>query len=197
MSKSSNRKPPAAHLAVRVPAVTAADTAPVAVTAVLAAKAAPVDLAGPADAPAASANTSARKKSANSASRNQARPQHRAHALRRQRLRHARSAPGNRRWRRARARDASRSRAARSARGACSPRAGATSNRSAQDLIFWSAGAQLPLLGCEHGSILKRSTATAATAHVAAADFRGHIRCRGRASARPASPRSRFRNRSK
>src|SRR6266404_150855 len=40
MSKSSNRKPPAAHLAVRVPAVTAAvtaaDTAPVAVTAVLA-----------------------------------------------------------------------------------------------------------------------------------------------------------------
>ena len=52
MSKSSKRKPPAAHLAAKAPAVTAADTAP---AAVMAARVAKVDPAAaqavPADAP--------------------------------------------------------------------------------------------------------------------------------------------------
>src|SRR5712692_3461748 len=61
-------------------------------------------------------------------------------------------------------------------RAACSSGPGspsASANRSAQDLSFWSAGVLLPLLRCKHRSIFKRSTATAATPHVAAADFRG------------------------
>src|SRR5260370_322468 len=40
-------------------------------------------------------------------------------------------------------------------------RPSASTNRSAEDVI-WSAGVLLPLLRCKHGSIFKRSTATAA-----------------------------------
>jgi hypothetical protein len=62
MNKGSNRKPPAAHPAATAPAVTVEDTVPVVVTVARVAKAALVDLAVPADAPAASANISAKRK---------------------------------------------------------------------------------------------------------------------------------------